>query len=365
MAIYCFVFVFLAFLAMEYEFKTIERQNFVIAIIGIFFILFTGFRAVSVSRDYSSYLDTFNYIMHSDGGGQATILPLFEPGFVFIVKMCYHIFHNNGALAIMLVFAALSISIKFFVFRKIAFNPFIVLLLYYSHYFFIEEMTQIRNGLACSFFFLAIYYHLRNEKAKVLGCIFVAALFHNSAIFYLLLFLIKKDRFNAWLYAGIFISAIILGLVRVQFLPYILPNANLAMISTKLTSYAEAADSSVYEQIRFFNVLNTINVFLTAYIFFYCVKNKIQDPRLFLFLKCNIISLFVYGLFIDVPSMATRITELFGVVFPLLFAYTLRISPLKKWNILLLIGVSLVYFYINIFYGKLINPYEIVRINGI
>ena len=184
MAIYCFVFVLLAFLAMEYEFKAIRHQDFVLAIIGIFFILFAGFRAVSVSRDYLPYLDTFNYITHSNDNWQGTILPLFEPGFVFIVKICYHIFHDNGPLAIMLVFASLSISIKFFVFRKIAFNPFIVLLLYYSHYFFVEEMTQIRNGLACSFFFLTIYYRLRDENYKVLACILIALLFHNSAIFY-------------------------------------------------------------------------------------------------------------------------------------------------------------------------------------
>jgi membrane-bound ClpP family serine protease len=144
-------------------------------------------------------------------------------------------------------------------------------------------------------------------------------------------------------------------------LSFVLPNVDLALISTKLTTYAETADSSIYEKIRFFNVLNTVNVLITAAIFFYCVKYKVKDTKLFLFLKCNIISIFTYGLLIDIPSIAARTTELFGAIFPLLFAYTLKMLPFKKWNILFLIGVASIYFYINLFYGDLLKPYELIK----
>ena len=187
-------------------------------------------------------------------------------------------------------------------------------------------------------------------------------LFHNSAIFYLLLFFIRKDKLNAWLYGAIFFGGIVLGLIKVPLLSFVLPNVDIALISTRLTTYANTADSPFYEGIRFFNVLNTLNVIVTAYIFFYCVINKIKDANLVLFLKCNVISIFVYGLLIDVPSMATRVTELFGVVFPLLYAYSLKMPPFKKWNIVFLIGIASIYFYINLFYGKLLNPYEVIRI---
>ncbi|MGN6532305.1 MAG: EpsG family protein, partial [Ginsengibacter sp.] len=178
----------LAIIAVEYEFEKVKNIDFTLSVIGIFLILFVGFRGIDVSRDYLPYLNSFNYILHDNGAQRTTLLPLFEPGFVFIVKLCYQFFTDNAPLAIMLVFAILTISLKFFVFRKLAFNPFIVLLLYYSHYFLIQEMTQIRNGLACSFFFLAIYYHLKNEKIKVFVSIVLAFFFHNSAIFYFLLF---------------------------------------------------------------------------------------------------------------------------------------------------------------------------------
>jgi hypothetical protein len=365
MFIYCLIFILLAIIAVEYEFKKVKNIDFILAVIGIFLILFAGFRGIYVSRDYLPYLNSFNYILHDDGSQRATLLPLFEPGFVFIVKICYHFFADNAPLAIMLFIAALSISLKFFVFRKLAFNPLIVLLLYYSHYFLFQEMTQVRNGLACSFFFLAIYYYLKNEKIKVFISIVLAILFHNSAILYFLLFFIRKDKLNAWLYGSVFLGAIILGLIKLPLLSFILPRIDIAFISTKLTTYAETADSSLYQGIRFFNVLNTVNVIITAYIFFYCVKNKMKDTNLVLFLKCNIISIFVYGLLIDVPSMAARVTELFNAVFPLLFAYSLKMPPFKKWNIVLLIGIASIYFYINLFYGKLLNPYELIKLSSL
>ena len=362
MYIYCLIFILLAIISVEYEFKTVKNVDFILAIIGIFLTLFVGFRGVYVSRDYLPYLNAFSYLLHKGNTEPASLLPLFEPGFVFIVKASYLFFPDNAPLAIMLVFAALSIGIKFFAFRKLSFNPFLVLLFYYSHYFFFQEMTQIRNGLACSFFFLAIYYYIENDKIKVFACMVLAMLFHNSALLYPLLFLFRKDKLNPWLYGTIFLAAILLGLIKVPILPLVLANVDLSLISTKLTTYAYIADSPIFENIRFFNVLNTINVLITAAIFFYCLKCKVKDPILFLFLKCNIISIFIYGLLIDIPSMAARFSELFGAVFPLLFAYTVKMPPFKKWNILFLIGIALIYFYVNLFYGGLLKPYEMTTI---
>ncbi len=362
MFIYCLIFILLAIIAVEYEFKNVNNIDFILAVIGILLIVFVGFRGVYVSRDYFAYINSFNYIINNHGNQNTTLLPLYEPGFSLIVKACYKFFTDNASLAIMLFFAVSSISIKFFVFRRIAFNPFIVLLLYYSHYFLIQEMTQVRNGLACSFFFLAIYYYLKDKKAMVFISIVLAMMFHNSAVFYFLIFFIKKDKLNAWLYGSIFFAAIILGLIKLPLLSFVLPNIDISLISTRLATYATIVDAPFIEKIRFFNVLTTLNVIVTAYIFFYCVKNKINDNHLTLFLKCNIISIFVYGLLIDVPSMATRVTELFGAIFPLLYAYSLKMPPFKKWNIIFLIGIASIYFYINLFYGKLLTPYEIIRV---
>jgi hypothetical protein len=100
---------------------------------------------------------------------------------------------------------------------------------------------------------------------------------------------------------------------------------------------------------------------LTASILFLYIKNKIEDKRLVVFLKINILSIFIYGLLIDVPSLASRSSELFGAVSPLLFTYGTRFFPFGKFNIFFLILIAAAYFYINIIYGKLLNPYDIIQ----
>jgi len=347
-------------LAVEYEVKPIQRINFILIIVFVFLILFTGLRDVSVSRDYEPYLGTFQSVVkgHADEG--LGFLPLYEPGFVWIVLICHKLFEPNAAAAVMLVFAALTIILKGFVVKRLSFNPFVVLLLYYSHYFFIQEMTQIRNGLACSFFFCALYFHLENKTIKTVCCILLAMLFHNSAILYFLLLLVRKDRLNGFFYVGLFLLSIIFGLLKVPLLSMMV-GFDLNLISNKLTTYVDIANTQQEGSFRFFNVLNTINVLVTGYLLLYGIWYKVKDPGFILFLKCNIIALFTYGLLIDIPSVAHRFSELYGVVFPFLIACGITFFPFKKFNIVLIIGIAAIFLYINLFYGKLLNPYSIIH----
>jgi hypothetical protein len=361
MAVYCFIFIALAMLAVEHEIRPIQRVNFLLIIIGIFLSLFAGLRDVSVSRDYEPYLATFDAISHGNTSWGGGVLPIAEPGFVYIVMVCYKLFQTNGAVSVMLVFAFLTVGIKMYAIRKLSFNPFLVLLLYYCHYFFFQEMTQIRNGLACSFFFLALISHLRDERLKVFVLILLAILFHNSAILYLLLFFIGKKTLNARLYGTLLLLSVVLGFLRIPLLS-IIAAFNLDAITNKLTVYVYLAEKGLTTPIRFFNVLNSINFVLTAYIFVYCVRNKVKDPYLLVFLKCNIIALFMYGLLIDVASMAARFSEIFGAVFPFLFAYLSVLLPFRKFNLAIVICMAAVFLYINLFYGKLLAPYAIMPI---
>ena len=361
MYIYCIIFILFAVLAVEYEFKGITNIDFVLIILAIFLALFIGLRDIPVSRDYEAYLNTFSVVMHGESNDGAGILPLFEPGFAFIVMACYKLFDSNQAIAVMLVYGTISIALKIFVFRKISFNPLLVLLLYYSHYFLIQEMTQIRFGMACSLFFLALYYYLEDKKLITLFFILLAIFFHNSAIIFPLLFLLRKDKLNKWLFGGMLVSAVILGLARVPLISLVVPIVDLNAVSGKLTAYADFAEKGYYEKVRFFNIIYTINVLLTASILFQFIKNKMEDERLIIFLKINIVSIFIFGLLIDVSSIATRTSEIFGAVSPLLFAYGVKLFPFGKFNIFIIIIVAALFLYVNIFYGKLLNPYDIIK----
>lgn len=360
MLIYCFIFLVLAVLAVEYEINPLPQTRFILIVITLLLSLFAGLRGVDVSRDYEPYLGSFNSILHGGANSGLGILPLFEPGFVWIVKACFWMFSRNGAPAVMLAFAFLSMVPKTLAIKRLSFNPFLVLLLYYCHFFFFQEMTQIRNGMACSLFFLALLSHLRSRHVETLLYIGIALLFHNSAILYLILFLIGTRRPNYGLYGGILLGAIVLGILKLPILSSLV-GFDLNLLSNKLTTYVDLADKGYMEEIRFFNVLNTLNVLMTAYLLGYAIYYKITEARFQLLLKCNIVGIFMYGLLIDVPSMAARFSELFGAAFPFLFAYGARYLPFKKFNTWSVILLAVIFFYINLFYGKLINPYSIYQ----
>jgi hypothetical protein len=352
------IFIVFAILAIEYEIKPIQRTNLLLIFIAVFLSLFAGMRGVDISRDYAPYLGSFKSIMNGDTG--AGILPLFEPGFVAIVLFCYKFFENNPSIAVMMIFAFASVFIKIYAIRKLSFNPFIVVLLYYSHFFFYQEMTQIRNGMACSFFLLAIIFYLNNQKLKVFLLILVALLFHSSALAYFIIFIVRKDSLNKYIYSGLLLFSIVLGFLKIPFLSMI-AGFDVNLISNKLATNVELAESGVYDMVRFANWITVFNISITGYLLYYHIVNKIKDPHFTLFLKLNIIAIFSYGLLIGVPSMAARVAELFGISLTFLFAYGIRAFPLKKLNILIVIGIAFVYFYTNLFYGKLLAPYTIIQ----
>lgn len=362
MLVYVIIFFVLTLLAVEYEIQPFKKKNELLLFLLLALTFFVGFRDITVDRDYKTYLNNFYIITHFSNPGGTGILPLFEPGFVLIVDACYNLFTSNYAIAVMVVFAWLTLSLKFYVIRKLAINPFLVILLYYSYFFLYQEMTQIRNGLACSLFFLAVLCYLNKHRSVALLFILLATTIHQSSILYLLIFLIDARSFNAPKYIFIFLAGITFGLIRLPILA-LFSNVNLGDISNKLATYQQLTQVGFVDDVNFFNVINIVNILVTAYIIYHVVRYKISDYKLILFLKFNIISIFIFGFLVDFSSVAFRITELFWVYFVFLFSYLTNLLPFKKMNIFIVVAIAFLYFYINIFYVELLQPYKLVTFN--
>jgi len=94
------------------------------------------------------------------------------------------------------------------------------------------------------------------------------------------------------------------------------------------------------------------------YLLFGVSPKILQENRnLIFFIKCNILSIFFLSLLSGVPSIAFRVSELFGVTSAFMFACLVYYLPFKRMNIFILIGLSGLFFYINYFHAGLINPY--------
>ncbi|MFM2358277.1 MAG: hypothetical protein RLY16_270 [Bacteroidota bacterium] len=355
MLVYITYFIILAFLAIRYEFGKQESWPILIAVIlGLGFL--AGLRHPDIERDYQNYLFSFDMIYEDKN---PLFLAVYEPGFFLIVFTIKSIIKYNYGVAIMLVYAFCSVIVKTLSIKKLAINPYLVMLFYFSHFFFLHEMTQIRIGLATAFFFAAIPLLLANKNKSYIAFILLATLFHYTAILYLFLLLLKRDRINRVLFGGILISAIAFAFLKLPLIG-ILSNFNSNEFSSKIDNYAYAAEFAS-EKI---NVLNTVTIFNILTCLYLLIAVSVdgfeKDKRLTLFLKCNIISVFLLAVLSSIPSIAFRISDLFGVLSMFTFSYLARYLPFGKYNIFFTIGIAAVFFYFFALNSDLIKPYRMV-----
>lgn len=359
MLIYVILFIFFMVLAVEYELKPFSSNLFLILSI-IVLGFFAGLRGPEVARDYASYQNVFDLIYQLSGRNDGVLLSVIEPGFAAIVLLFRSIFQLNYVLPLMLFFAFSTVLLKVISIKKLSINPYLVILFYYSHFFLLHEMTQVRIGFASAFFFVGLIFYLKGNKLVYIILILLATLFHYSAIMYLLLLLFDSKRFYKPVYIAILVASIVLGFLRIPLLNY-LGNFDPATISGKLSHYASLVESGKAEDINVFNVLYLLNISSCFYfIFFISSKNLIENKALLLFLKCNVISIFLLSFLSGIPSFAFRFSELFGLVSIFMYASLVLYLPFeKKINLLITVLIAGVIFYINVFHGDLLNPYYI------
>ncbi len=188
MAIYFIIFICLVTIGVfqQYTGKKYDRL-FLFSV--IFLILFSGLRGENVGFDYESYYDIFHSITEITTASNFLI----EPLFALLVTIVNSVGSFNHFL---IIIAILSISIKgFFIYRYSPY-PLISILVYYVISFLINDMGQIRYGLAMSIVLLVFHELHRGKKLSVIILIFISILLHYSAVVVLPILLFYNYRFS-------------------------------------------------------------------------------------------------------------------------------------------------------------------------
>lgn len=360
MIIYIAYFIFFVVLAVEYELKPFRSHVFLI-IAAFLLAVLAGFRGPEVAKDYEGYQLIFDSI-YEMRGVKDVFIPLLEPGFAVIVLLFRSLFQNNYGLAIMLFVAIVSVVLKTISFKHLTFNPYLAILFYYSHYFLLHEMTQIRIGLASAIFFIALIFYLKGNTKVFMLMILGATFLHYSALLYLVVLLFDSKKFNKYLYSSLLLVSLILGYLKIPFLNF-LGNFDPSSVSQRLGNYAWLVESGNAESVNVFNLLNLINMACSLYYIIFIPGQKlIEDKATTLFLKCNIVSILLLSLLAGIPSLAFRFSELFGIISIFLFTSLVKYLPFSKWNILITVTIAFIVFYTIVFHIELLNPYYMIKI---
>lgn len=336
------IYFFILFIFSSVKIRNIDR-NFIYFLISLGLILLAAFRDIGVDRDLENYLNLWKNYQN----GISVSTDLFSS----------LIFRSVPNFTIcLLIFSTLGVLLKSFAIIKLSSFPLISILFYYTHYFFLHEMTQIRAGVAVGLILLMIYYISNHEKKRAFLCFFLALGFHLSAIAALIIFFLNKNSINIFIYLIFLIVCIFLAISSFTLIT-ILEKFHLGFISNKIFLYQTLMEAGEQSRINLFNFAFILQILIGIISLYLCNLN-LGNKYLIILTKIYWIGIYSYLIFSFLPVLAFRISEIFlSVEFIIIPNIILLFKP-KKLIKIIIIFLSAFYFILYEFILNSINPYK-------
>jgi hypothetical protein len=306
----------------------------------ILILLFTAaFRTPFSDRDYKNYLNFFN---------DAPDI-IIEPFFILISVIIKNTL-GNSYISLFLVFSSLSLGLKFFAIKRLTNLWFISAFVYFSYFFILHDLTQIRAGVASSFLLFLVPAIYNRKPVQFLLISFLAICFHFSAIIFLFLWFINKGLDKISL-----VLLIPLGYIFYFSSFDIFFSLPFESLNSKLNVYKTLQDYDT-DRLRI-NVFNSL--FLFKILVYYLLLSKFNYLKNINKYSSIIISIYGFSLFSflffsKMPIVSFRIYELLGVIEIIAFTFIYYLFSSKLLPLLFYLIAAVIYFYILIYHIKII-----------
>jgi hypothetical protein len=172
---------------------SLTREFFSRAIGGLFCCVLIGVIGLRyASVDYFTYQDIYNNVNSLSGltwlGYPVGVLATVEPGFALLILL-EKLFIGNFS-AFLLLFAAVSVAIKYYAFRTL--SPFVLLsiLIYLGDTYFSKDLGQIRNAMASALVLVSLVFIHRRQFGYFAALVLLASSIHVVALIALPLYVI-------------------------------------------------------------------------------------------------------------------------------------------------------------------------------
>jgi hypothetical protein len=280
-----------------------------------------------------------------------------EPGFWLILLFSRLLFVDQLQ-GLFVVFASLSVILKLICIKKYSSIPMLSVLLYISFFYVLHELTQIRTGIATAIFLFALYDLSSGERTKFFIKIFIASLFHYSAIVaFLLPIIISRSR------VGFFITIPFIGILGYYLSP-IVDIFNLVVtfasgsfgegLLEKIVIYQQLLEIGEHNKINVYNLLCVFLLF--SHIYISISIKSIQNNFALLLYKVQALSIFSFFFAQSIPVVAFRISEFLSVgliiLYPLIVSTTTSRGSIKRTMLVSILLVILVVYFFVISLGK-------------
>lgn len=313
------------------------------------FIL-AAFRGVDVDRDYKTYISIYEYIID---GEPYTI----EPTFYLMSWVSYLLTNSYELIFIVFCFAALFYKVKYI--KQFSPYIFLSLLVYYSNFYFLHEMTQIRIGVGVAIGFFALKFLVEGNKRKFIYYIIAACCFHFSMVVMLIALKFNSKKISSkYIYIilcsiGLCYFSILWKINPVELLGY-LP---VPVIQEKLRIYNYQTQQGMIQPVNVFSIMQLFRIFILIFVFA-SYKKFSGDERFVLFLKIYALSPICLVLFSAIPAFAIRMSEIFAVAEIVLLPMIVYRCQQKNIAKLLVILYSACILSLNLYHNQIISGYH-------
>lgn len=340
MYFYYFIFLILTIFCL---FRKGNKEEFIFSGILLFFI--AAFRPAGIDNDYFGYLSYYENI--------AKDLPVVvEPSFAIISLIVKQIFNNPSYLFV--IYACLGVFLKFYAIDKLTEFKNLTVLIYFSNFFLLHEMTQMRAGIASGLLLLCIEPIRKRNFWKFLLLAILAIFFHFSAIVILPLYFLQGNEFNVKAYLTLIPIAYIFAFLKIDIYTFT-SGIPIPLLQSKVGSYSFYADED--DSINLFNYIHLSRCLIAVLLAWRFRSIMRHNSNGILLIKIYIISLFVFVAFSSIPAISSRTSELLQIVEIILFPFVCYIFREKTVTLIGVILIGLAFLSFSLFYTKLFTGY--------
>lgn len=341
---YIFVFLITSITSFFNDKKNVKVISILIILI---LSLFAGTRMAEIDNDYREYSRLF--ALSIDKGLQKDN----EVIFYILPKFLSNFFYYDYVPITFLCFAVLGVSTKIIAIQKLSICYALSIIIYFSSFYFGQEFTTIRAGVAAGIFLLMITDILENNRKAFFLKLGIAFLFHYSSLIFIPIWFLVRSKLKIKYYYFALVITFFIVIIKFDILTIL----HLDVLIPKMKVYTDVKDEAVLNP---FNFKMLISFF---YFLFFAVNfNKAKEDSLFVLLfKLHILSLVVFYLLAQASiTFSLRSFDLLSIVQVLLLPYFVRFfsKKIKLIGYLIVVFTSVLNLYYILFISNNIREYS-------
>ena len=342
------VVILILFMLAYFEDKSrhIKQQKKYIYIAEFILIIFFGLRGF-IQSDFQNYYPWFEYLPTlwslEDFGN--VFVENYEPGFVLFSILCKSI--SSNYFVWILICSIIDIILLKKIFNEYSINCCFSFAIYFAIGALIMEFNLMRNIKAILILVIALKYIQQKQIWKYFLCVFIATLFHITAIIFVPLYFVLDKKWPRPVLLVIFIVCITIFLSQVRLLSILLPKVTNflgGVYMEKAEMYEISGSLDVSYGISFGLIERSITFFL-VYLFYGKWIDKTGNR--YIFPNMIVIYFMCFSLLAEMSVLLERFAYYFALSYSIFYPNLVK-HIRTKFN-----RIVLVYFLVGVFTLKI------------